>query len=160
MKSEPIAIVSRELGDKPFLNDTQVIAGPDWLRELTLGVKNISNKTIKSFEINLGIEKSGYVLLLRFPLPPNEILNPDGKSTGVYEPLKTLKPGETIKLKIPEWQLVPILENVKKEGLTDIDHVTMSFELLSFDDHTGWYQGMDMREDPIGSRQWIPVPRK
>src|SRR5438067_1276080 len=57
IKTEPIAIVSREVWDKPFTNESQIVSGPDWLRYLTLGVKNISGKTIKVFEIDVLLRK-------------------------------------------------------------------------------------------------------
>lgn len=161
IKSEPIAIVSRELGDRPFMNDRQVKGGPDWLRDLTLGVKNISNKTIKSFEIDIIIEKQANMstnsgLLLRFPLPPNPVLNTDGNPTGNYELLKVLKPGEVVKIKAADSQL-RMLDAIKKDGVGDIDRVSLSIQLVVFDDGTRWYQGIETREDPNSPGTYIVV---
>ena len=157
IKSEPIAIVSRELGDKPFMTNRQVLGGPDWLRDLTLGVKNISNKTIKNFEIHIIIDKqgnmaTGVTLLFRFPPPPEPVLSQDGKPTGAYQPVEVLKPGEVVKVKAPDSQL-RMLDFIKKEGVVDIDRVSLSIQKVDFDDGTRWYQGVESREDP----NYVPV---
>jgi len=158
--TEPIAIVSRELGDKPFMNDSDVVGGSDWLRVLTLSVKNISKKAIKECEINLIIAKQGNMsndasMSIRFPTR-EPVMNADGKPTGEYQPLKLLKPGEIIKVKVSENQL-RMLDVLKKDGVSDVDQVSLVFISVKFDDGKRWFQGIDMREDPNNPGRWVPV---
>src|SRR5678815_4248211 len=57
--NQPIEIVSRQLGDKPFIDEKRVLGGRDWLGKLTLGIKNVTNKNILSFDINILVRKDG-----------------------------------------------------------------------------------------------------
>lgn len=43
-KTSPLVVVSRELGNKPFIDEYRVLGDHDWLKHLTLGVKNVSKK--------------------------------------------------------------------------------------------------------------------
>ena len=151
IKTEPIAIVGRQLGNKPFINDNEVMGRPDWLRDLTLDVRNISNKTIKDFEINVVIEKQDNMpfaagMSLRFPTQ-EPILSLNGKPAGEYNAPKLLKPGEIVKVKVSD-NMLRILDDLKKDGVVDILRVYLAFTRVRFDDGTGWFQGMEMREDP------------
>jgi len=161
IKTEPIAIVNREIGDKPFKNDRQVVGDRDWLRDIALSVKNVSNKTIKNFEIDIIVEKqvnmtSDEVMILRFPTPESAYIV-DGRPVDKYQPLKVLKPGEVVKIKVYDGQYRVFSDDLKKNGVTDIDHVSISFDIVRFDDGTGWLQGIETREDPNRPGSMIPI---
>lgn len=161
IRTEPIAIVSRELGDKLFMNESQVVGGSDWLRDLTLSVKNISKKPIVKFSILLTIDKQGNMTGLAamefsFPSPRESVLDADGKPTSEYQPLKVLKPGGIVKVKVSDNQL-RILDDLKKADVGDIERVSIGFRQVVFDDGTGWFQGLDTREDPNRPGSMIPI---
>lgn len=162
LRTEPFAIVGRGLGSKQFRNDREVIAGPQWLSELTLIVKNVSQKPIVQAEINLKIPKQGKmvnpaVIILRFP-SHDTLFSVDRKPTGELPPLKPLKPGEIIQLRVPEHEL-RILEDIKKDGVVDLDVVSIAFISATFEDGTRWFQGLELREDPDVPGRWSPVRR-
>ncbi len=156
----PIAIVSREVGNTPII-DSKILAGSDWLRDLTLTVKNISTKQIVRFEINLKIEKKGAMpydagMEFHFALGRVPVLDATGKPTGEYKPSKALKPGETVRVKVQEHQL-RILDDIKMYGVGDIDRVLMSIRRVIFDDGSGWFVGIETREDPNVPGSQIPI---
>ena len=161
--TEPFAIVGRQLGDKPFINERQVAGNSDWLSKLILSVKNTSGKSIIAGEINLIIAKQNNMsadaaMILRFPIQES-VLDGEGKATGEYQYTQPLKPGEVVKVRVPEGQL-HILDVIKKDGVVDIDSVSVVFIRAIFDDRTSWFQGIEMKEDPNVPGRWIPVSRR
>jgi hypothetical protein len=148
IKTEPIAIVSRELGDRPFINDKEVVGGPDWLKELTLGVKNISNKLIKRFEIHLIIPKQGTIradgatLIILFQSQFERPLNADGTFASTDKTPKFLEPGEIVKVRVTGNQLRWFDDLKTKYGVNDVSEVSLALKRVVFDDGTGWFQGI------------------
>ena len=161
-RSEPIAVVSRHLSTQPFIDETKVMGKTDWLAELTLGIKNISSKTITDFEVNLIIPQQGdmpspAVIILRFPFW-TPVISSDGKPTGESRLASSLKPGDVIKMTAPKDQL-RILEFIKEKGVLDVSSVSLAFISVKFDDGTGWFQGHPTREDPARPGSIIPLSR-
>lgn len=161
-RTEPIAIVSREVGDKPFIDDTKVVGSPDWLRHLTLEVKNISDKTINSFQIHLVIPKQGgmqydWVMRMMFPFPRDKSgLNKNSQGVTEQDGGNILEPGATIKLRISENQL-RVLDEIRKYGVMDVERVSVSFDKVDFGDGTRWDRGVEMKEDPTQPGRYLPV---
>jgi len=52
-KNEPVEIVSRMINGNTFTSEGKVISGSNWLRNLSLGIKNVSSKNIIYLEIHL-----------------------------------------------------------------------------------------------------------
>ncbi|MBX3289847.1 MAG: hypothetical protein KF855_10950 [Acidobacteria bacterium] len=161
LNTEPIAIVTRELGDTPFMDERRVVGSSDWLQHITLGVKNISKKTIEDFEINLIIPKQrnmpfDHVMIVKFPVTHQAVLDDNGMPNGKYKVIRALKPGETVKLKIDENQL-RILDKIKSYGLHDVEQISLSFRQVTFDDGIRWSQGLEMKEDPDQPGRWLPI---
>lgn len=157
----PVAIVSRSVGNKTFLSDGKFVAGPDWLKNLTLDVQNVSTKRIIRFEINLKIEKQGSMtydagMEYYFRLRNEPVLDKMGRPTGEYKIRKPLEPGEIVTVKLAEHQL-PVLDDIKRFGITDIERVFMSIRRVVFDNGTGWFVGIETREDPNFPGSQIPV---
>ncbi len=157
----PIAIVSREVGNTPII-DSNILAGSDWLRDLTLTVKNISTKPIVRFQILLTIPKQGKMpydagMMVSFP-QPERILDEGGKPTGDYKPLtvRVLQPGAVTKVQAWLHQL-QILEDIKKQDVPDVDSVLVSIRQVVFDDGAGWLVGKETREDPDNPKGQIFV---
>ncbi len=58
----PIMVISWKLGDKKFDKEKRIPGDPDWLRNLKFEVKNVSNKKIMYFYIDLAFPKQGQAL--------------------------------------------------------------------------------------------------
>ena len=161
--NEPLVIVSRELGNRPFLNDTQVKGDQNWLKDLRLGIKNISKKTITYFDIELVIEKQGRLtskvsISLEFGRS-EPILDATGKSTGEYR-RKVLNPGEIVKVSVSDNKVLFWGKYLKENEAADFDSVSVDIREVDYDDGTGWTLGDETREDPNypGSRVRISRP--
>ena len=157
-KNEPITI-GYEIGDKQFLRGVQV-GSPDWLKELTLNIKNTSKKTITYFQIELVVEKQGempvnWSFVVRFPESSQPVLDAAGKLTGESR-LPTLSPGETVRMMISENQLRG-LDELKKQGVNDIETVSIDIRYVYYDDDTGWSLGHEVKRDPNNTNRWIPA---
>jgi hypothetical protein len=149
-RSAPIEIVGREVGGKAFAG-RQDVAGPGWLEDLTLTIKNVSAKNIKSIEIMLLIPKQGAMENMSgfsYPFPQGEVVS-DSKGNLSFGPATQLilKPDATVKLRAWPHQ-VRILDVLKKLGVTDIAEVEIGIMTVTFDDGTGWLTGVPAVEDP------------
>jgi len=159
VSTEPVGIQSLNLGDKPFSIETGVVGGPDWLRELSLTLKNISGKNIVECELNLlipprGIKAERKLIVFGFPSP--SILDLAEKDST--RQLLLWKPEQTIRIKIPDSQ-VRILDSLRRDGITDIETASLAIYRVRFSDGTGWIQGVPTREDPNRPGSMIPVNR-
>lgn len=146
----PITVISREVGGKIF-QGKQGVAGPDWLENLTLIIKNVSSKNIKRISILLKIPKQGsmeYGSGFYYPFPQGELIRTERGSLAFGQAsLLILQPGATVKLRAWPHQL-KILEVLKAQGVTDIGDVEISITQVTFDDGTGWFVGLPAVEDP------------
>lgn len=159
-KNTPIS-VTYELGDQPFAFRNETTANSEWLRELNLNVTNISEKTIKSFTIQLIIERQGSMqyqaaMPIRFPLDGEPLLDALGKPTGRYK-THILKPGDSVKLRGPDSvNRHSILETLKnRDGIRDISTVFLDIRYVYFEDGTNWSLGIDFVPDPNAPGRYI-----
>lgn len=146
----PIEIVDRELGDKPFIDDTRVLGDKDWLKRLTLVVKNVSSKNIISFDIDLLVKKQGKILMgipvdfrtYTAPSVDNALTLDGEKKIGV------LGPGEIVKVKVTDRAMSVFGNELSKREIEDLDRVTIDFRFVYFDDNTRWVMGQEGPYDP------------
>jgi hypothetical protein len=160
--NQPIVVISRELGNKPFINETQVSGVQDWLKDLTLGIKNIFRKPVQYLQIELVIEKQGKLstkvgIPVSFRAPQEAILDTDGKPSGRYQ-RKMLIPGEVVKIKVSDRDIMFWGNYLKKFEAGDVDRVMIDIRFVEYDDGTGWAFGQEMRQDPINKEKWDVVP--
>lgn len=156
-KDEPIALIGSEVGSKVFNPENQILAGQDWLQYLKLDLKNISNKTIIYMKVELKIERQGRMEYpLRLPLffgkqPDNSSLSPNLRDTSQVE---LLKPGESVKLSLKPNYINASTKFLRENGIEDIENVKIFFELVLFDDGTGWAKGNQLRRNAKNNNQF------
>ncbi len=133
----------------------------DWLKQLTLVVKNVSNKNIMSFNIDLLIKKQGKILMgipiqFRTYTKPNEnnALTPEGEVK-----LGVLQSGEVVKVKVLDHYLSSFGNALKRYDVEDIDRVTIDIRGVFFDDGTRWMFGQESRPDPNNPGKRIQYER-
>jgi len=131
-------------------------ADADWLRKLTLQLKNVSGKTITYVMINL-----------RFPQTANEQgrvglqqiylgVDPDRKFT---RPELHLAPNDTIEISL-ETEIEQIKRLVETRlPLTEISEVEVEMHAVLFDDGTMFQAGVMYQRDPHDAKKWIPIPK-
>jgi len=159
--NQPIEVVSKELDGKPLSDNKGVLGNQDWLKHLTLSVKNVSNKNIMSFDIDLLIKKQGNILMgipiyfRTFFIPDyTDALTPSGeKKTGF------LLPGEVVKVKVSDRIMQIYGKELVKHEVEDIDRVTIEIRGVYFDDHSRWMFGQESRPDPNNPEKRLRIDK-
>lgn len=150
-KNVPIELISSEVAGETFNKENQVLADKDWLKNLKLGFKNISNKTIVYMEISLKIQPQGKLqyplwLPLRFgQLPLSKTVESSMNRDSAK--LKVLKPSDSAELSL-ESNIFNSFTQFMSENEEDIENVTIVFEFIVFNDNTAWSKGHQMRRNP------------
>ncbi len=147
----PIAVVNRELGDRKFDDRNQALGDRDWLKHLTLDVKNVSDKNIVYFHIDLPIPKQGEMpgtfgaaIFFGNRMAP-AVAGPD-------DPI--LRPDEIVTVSINPNEIAFWYRELEKYEVNDFDHVTLDIRTIHFDDGTGWQLGIPLQQDPNYPKTW------
>ncbi|MEJ7862543.1 MAG: hypothetical protein WKF90_13015 [Pyrinomonadaceae bacterium] len=154
----PIEIVSYNLKGKNFSRGEKVLAGQDWLKDLTFTIKNISSKTIVYFSIELVVPKSknltnGVFIPLRFG-SPLFLFNDDGVATYTEKKNRALlRPGETVTVSVESYVLKAFTRSLQKKGAENFDSVNIHIYDVNFDDFSGWSVGNEWQRDSNGKRR-------
>jgi len=147
--NQPIEIVSRQLGDKPFIDEKRVLGGRDWLGKLTLGIKNVTNKNILSFDINILVRKDGTPAMgipINFRTYTKETEN-NARTVDGEKKIGVLRPGETAKVRVSDHAMSIFERELTKIGLEDFDRVTVDIRFVYFDDGSRWVMGKELPAD-------------
>lgn len=159
-KNEPIELVGSGVAGKAF-NENQILADKDWLKNLKLKLKNISNKTIVYMAVVLRIQKQGKMQYpLELPLAFGQIPQPEFTDTDIAN-IKGLKPNESVEVSIPSDILEHFTTKFMPENeLVDIERGLLYFDFIVFDDGTAWSRGQMMRRNSDNKWQYIRTEQK
>ena len=151
-QNSPIEVVGRALGDKPFIDDTRVSANKDWLKDLVLAVKNVSDKNILSFDIDLLVKKHGKILMgvpvtFRTYTVPSAL---NARAANGEIKIGVLRPGEVVKVRVADQAMSAFGNELLKSEIEDLDQVTIDIRFVYFDDNTRWVVG---REEPYKGKK-------
>lgn len=153
---EPIAFTIKHRGQQIKANE-EFDGDADWLKDVTLKLTNVSDKTITYIAIHL-----------IFP----ETATPDKSSTGLHQielgvhpdvPIKRspiiLRPGESIEVSL-ENEYPDMKKLVEKRVSIDkINKVTVRPQTALFDDGTMFFAGMLYHRDANNPHRWITIPQ-
>ena len=119
----------------------------DWVKRLSITLRNASDKPIYGMLSTLILKPLGYPMMFSLHLT-------HGKALGA-EPLQ---PGAEIQLFVEQKSLDRTLESAKKQG-ADLRGAVASFsvDMVVFSDELRWYRGNMVRPDPDVPNKWIPV---
>ncbi|MBA2334067.1 MAG: hypothetical protein H0V90_03925 [Blastocatellia bacterium] len=150
-RTSPIVVVSRELGDKTFEKQKHVLGERDWLKHLTLGIKNVSDKNIVHFQIDLVIPKQGQ---MTGPAGVSIFFGRRSAPAITYPGDPTLRPSEAVKVKVTDNDFFRWDKVLKKYGVDDFESVTLDIREVHFEDGTGWKLGIPLQQDPNNHNIW------
>ncbi len=162
--NSPIVVVSRELGGNTFDKEKRVLGDRDWLKHLTFGVKNVSDKNIVYFNIDLVIPKQGQLPAL---IPVAIFFGNRGTPAIAAPGDSILLPGEVVKVALSANEIAVWDKELKKYEVEDFEHVELDIREVHFEDGTGWQLGIPLQQDPkqpktwrslIGSKSMMPSP--
>lgn len=163
-ENSPIVVVSRQIGDKPvdrtYKNRHGIMAGHDWIKQLTFDVKNVSIKNVTYIDLQISIPKSGKMehngRTVRFVFG-NRVASAATANKDSSSPLELLKPGDVVKLKISDLERIQLERYLKKYDAEDVERIKMEIREVHSDDGTRWYLGIELRQDPSDPKIWRPV---
>ena len=132
--------------------DTVDFDGDDeWLKKLSFKVRNISNKKI------LGL--SAYLYFRPGDAPrmfDATLVGPSGPLEGAV-----LEPGDQIDVLVDEDSLNSTIMNLRAYGADPSEAtVSLSIEMVAFEDGKMWRKGRLIKMDPANPNRWIPVEPK
>ncbi|HSE33227.1 MAG TPA: hypothetical protein VLA93_16755 [Pyrinomonadaceae bacterium] len=154
LKGQPVnarEVVRREEG----IRAQEFEADRDWLKDLTLRLKNTSGKTITYIVVNLAfpeVTKNGRTALDQIFLG----VDPERK---FQRPQLRLAPNEIIEISLAERyagikSLVETVANVPPEN---VSQVLVDFHAAFFDDGTYFQAGTMYKRDPDDPHKWTPI---
>lgn len=153
----PIEVVRLELGNKSFMDDTRVLGTKDWLKYLTLSIKNISDKNIISIDMDLWIKPEGKMLNgVSIPVLFRSYSKPTGNNalTELGEKkLGSLQPGEVVRVRISDRNMSAFGRILTENGAEDVERVKIEIRFVYFDDDTHWAFGKEAPNKKEGSVQ-------
>ncbi|MEO8650082.1 MAG: hypothetical protein ABI539_13035 [Acidobacteriota bacterium] len=147
----PIVIVSRKLGNSAFERQKRVSGNDDWLKNLRFGVKNVSNKTIVYFNIDLVIPKQRQLPAFL----PVGIFFGNRYAPVVANPSDLiLAPDEIGEVGVSTSEISYWNMELEKYGVEDFNLVTLDIREIHFADGTGWKLGIPLQQDPDNPKIW------
>lgn len=153
-KDKPVIILQQKTASQIFSTKGEVTAGTDWIRDLVISVKNVSEKTVTHVRVDIIIPAKAQ---MRFPhILAAEfgrsvaIVDKSGKQTGQYSK-PVLLPGQTADVSIEEEYYENVKTRLDKLGANDFESVIIDLNTVRFDDDTIWSKGSFMRRDPNSS---------
>lgn len=155
LENEPVQLAGISYNGRSLLGNPSFSADSDWLRNLTFTVKNVSDKNIVNFILNLEVEKEGLPIDLKsvsgiFGMPIGIL--PD----EIYEKRKkVLAPGEEVKISIDPYTINRLDQHLKQTGSGEISRAKLLFNFILFEDKTGWNQGKVLVQDSRNPKMWI-----
>jgi hypothetical protein len=156
--------ISFHLNGQPLTNETLLDgfrshdfdADGDWLKDLTIEIRNTSGKTITWMLVNLlfpDVTKDGAVALHQFFLG----VDPDAPFA---RPELRVAPNETFEIPLStKYEDLRRLVKVIGSGMAieNVSKVEVEFHAALFDDETRFQIGLWYRRDPKNPHKWIPI---
>jgi hypothetical protein len=159
-RNQPIKISKLKVKGKFIEAGKKFLEDDDWLRSLTISVKNISSKNIVFIEIEAVFQKlrdnnsaaePAYVHRLAYGRVP-----PPLGATPLSNQLKIM-PDETIDIILSEEDHSHIISSLEELGYpASTKHVKLGIGSVIFDDETMWRGGHILRRDPNDPDTWKP----
>ncbi len=155
-QNEPLKVSHIKIKGARVLFDQKIVADDDWFRNLTVSVKNTSDKTITFIDLMLvfpaaeGAARpaSDHLLYGHYPPSPGE--------TGTPHPDQPpLKPGDEATLVLTDYEGTrQFLDAVGKPK--SIKEIEMRIGELVFEGEIKWRAGQLFRRDPNDLNSWLP----
>lgn len=154
---EPIKIISVKYGDKEVKSGESFQAPPDWIKDLSVRVKNVSGQTLKYIEVGVNFPRDehenpilpqislskGFNYLLSAQLPASEDF--------------FIAPGEEVDLFISESEYKAFDEAIKNihPPSSVVQTANVRSLVAAFSPNRLWARGAYLDRDPQNPMRWI-----
>lgn len=136
-----LEIVEVKVADKPISIGKPFTANEDWIKSLSVRVKNISAKPIVSIRFNFDVPEARQPNQnhLGLNLTYGQKLATDMRKVALANQDKLIMPGEEIELKLPEISYNSWLEFMKKRsGMTSFKTLQIAMTSVAFENDLFW----------------------
>ena len=152
--NEPVELLEVKLVGKSIKLGERLAAADDWLRGLSLALKNRSNKPIVFVEIALDFPEtkdSGPKMSYRIRLGQDQLVKSSDR------PPLHIAPGEPLQIDVAgEYdKLKTFLE--ARQHISSINRAAVRISFIEFEDGTAWGAGAMLRPDPDNPKRYIPI---
>lgn len=153
----PVEIVDLSIEGRTANVLDPVGANKDWLKSLSLNVKNIHSKPVVHIEIEIEVAKTGNMKHpLRLPIIYGH--RPSGpEETRRRQASEKLAHGKTLQLSISDDTYKFLVNFMSENQIEDIDKVKIFVEFVVFDDDTAWGKGHVMHRNANRLDEWVVV---
>lgn len=160
-KNEPVEIAEVRVNGQPISFDKEFSADDNWLRSLTVSIKNRSNKTILFASIRLRFPRATG---LEEAVSVHDMFWGDGslqtQLPNREKQADSLKPGDSNDIKFSAQQFTDLMNFLRGTHYPfSIDHVDLSVAHVIFDDDSMWYVGTFLQRDPTDPSKWLNTER-
>jgi hypothetical protein len=148
-RAEPVRIEQVKTNGTPIEFGRSFSTNKDWLKDLTVSVKNMSDQSIARIEINLSFPRprgtspdvSTYVVRLIYGLEPSD--------PSFAQTQKPLMPGEIANLHLPDQNRPIIKADLASLGYPEEDnYARLTINSITFLDGSTWEGGETLYPDP------------
>jgi len=159
----PVEIVGHWVGNKAFDRGTGprhgIVAGPQWINDLVVDVKNASGKDITYIDLQVEIAKTGDMvtngLTISFTFG-NKLASELAVHNDPKIPFDVLKPNAVAKLRMSDLVRTKTEKYLGGYAAQDIDSLKIGVHEVHFSDGTGWNLGLQLLQDPLAPQKWQP----
>lgn len=140
----------------------KIDADDDWLKGLTVTVRNVSSEPIVYLELEVRVfgdkedkEAAGKLPVI-YPLSYGNYHSTDPTQAPAPAPPQTVEPGSTLDITLTDkdYEFLMSALSANAYPLT-IKYAELSVTDIIFADGTRWYKGMRLRRDPKNPAEWL-----
>jgi hypothetical protein len=156
---EPVEIVEVKSKGSKIKFGAAFITGEDWVKGLTLKVKNRSEKSIVYLSIDLRVDGTT-VPRRRSAVTLSYGSRPTGQNVLEPSSLRPIAPGENVEITLTDALYDDLRSLVQQDGSDlsrALDRAELKIDFIIFDDNSAWGNGRTLRRDPTNPDKWNVV---
>ncbi|HBB95286.1 MAG TPA: hypothetical protein DC054_07825 [Blastocatellia bacterium] len=156
VKQPPLEIVEMKLAKQRISSGASFSASDDWLRDLSVTVRNASQKNIKLIRLRIEFSKDakGNTTLPDIFITGGQMFHFSPQFARTGEDL-TLLPARTTDLKVSQAGCGGLPPDKKWLADPAAKLTTVSVDMVLFDDDTGWISGNPVVRDKDHPSRWV-----
>jgi hypothetical protein len=156
-KYKVLDLVELKTKDGISKQDEWVLGDKDWLKNLTVRVRNVSNTAICFARIDLVIPPVGKMkfplqVSMKYGLSINRMKFIDKEAVKNYA--DKIQPGDSFEVSFDDFTKRFLDNFIKQNQIDEIDSANVRFDSVIFEDSRIWSLGHEMEEDAKNPAQW------